>query len=199
MRTGTDADSVVGITEVRGVWGDESGLFSLYFHENLQARASIKEAQIMYTTSPYSLNWIYTDYIRKKMKGNLGDDVEIIQARSNENPFFPAAEFERKKKSMDPRRFNMVYGGEFHKIEGLVYDCFDQDVHVIPRRELDPKTVYVAGVDWAFTNPSAIAVIGVTPNDGVFLVHEFYKTGQTINDLVEITKKLKTEYTMERF
>jgi len=199
LRTATDPDSVVGITNVRGVWGDEAGLFPLYFHENIQARASIKEAPIIYTTSPYSLNWVYTDYIRPKMKGNPLDDVEIIQARSNENPFFPAAEFERKKKSMDPRRFNMVYGGEFHKIEGLVYDCFDQDVHVIPRRELDPKTVYVAGVDWGFTNPSAIAVVGVTPNDGVFLVHEFYRTGQTINDLVEIAKKLKSVYNIERF
>lgn len=66
LRTGTDPDSVVGITNVRGVWGDEAGLFSLYFHENIQARASIKEAPIIYTTSPYSLNWIYTDYIRPK-------------------------------------------------------------------------------------------------------------------------------------
>lgn len=199
MRTGTDADSVVGITNVRGAWGDEAGLFSLYFHENIQARASIKEAPIIYTTSPYSLNWIYTDYIRPKLKGKLAEDVEIIQARSNENPFFPAAEYERKKRTMDPRRFNMIYGGEYHKIEGLVYDCFDQDVHVIPRKELDHKTVYVAGVDWGFTNPSCIMVLAVTPTDGVFLVHEVYKSGQTINDLVEIAQKLKSLYNIERF
>jgi len=199
LRTGTDPDSVVGITNVRGAWGDEAGLFSLYFHENIQARASIKEAPIIYTTSPYSLNWIYTDYIRPKLKGKLADDVEIIQARSNENPFFPAAEYERKKRTMDPRRFNMIYGGEYHKIEGLVYDCFDQDVHVIQRKELDHKTVFVAGVDWGFTNPSCILVLAITPNDGVFLVHEFYRSGQTINDLVEIAQKLKTLYNIERF
>ena len=199
MRTATDPDSVVGITDIRGVWGDEAGLYSLYFHENIQARASIKEAPIIYTTSPYSLNWIYSDYIRPKIKGKCPIDAEIIQAKSNENPYFPAHEFERKRISMDPRRFNMIYGGEFHKIEGLVYDCFDQDIHCVSWKELDHKTVYVAGVDWGFTNPSVICVLGVTPNDGVFLVHEFYKTGQTINDLVEVAKKLKNVFNIERF
>lgn len=199
MRTATDPDSVVGITDIRGVWGDEAGLYSLYFHENIQARASIKEAPIIYTTSPYSLNWIYSDYIRPKIKGKCPIDSEIIQAKSNENPYFPAHEFERKRMTMDPRRFNMIYGGEFHKIEGLVYDCFDQDSHCVPWKELDHKTVYVAGVDWGFTNPSVICVLGVTPKDGVFLVHEFYKTGQTINDLVEMAKKLKKVFNIERF
>ena len=86
MRTATDPDSVVGITDIRGVWGDEAGLYSLYFHENIQARASIKEAPIIYTTSPYSLNWIYSDYIRPKIKGKCPIDAEIIQAKLNENP-----------------------------------------------------------------------------------------------------------------
>lgn len=199
FRTATDPDSVVGITNIRSIWGDEAGLYSLYFHENLQARASFRQAKIIYTTSPYSLNWIYTDYIRKKAKGIALPDVKIIQARSNENPYFPSGEYERKKASMDPRRFNMVYGGEFHKIEGLVYDCFDQDVHVIKRRELENKAVFIAGVDWGYTNPSVILVFAVTPNDGIFLVHEFYKSGQTINDLVDIAKKLKNLYNIERF
>ena len=46
MRTATDPDSVVGITNVRHIWGDEAGKYPLYFHENLQARASFKHAPI---------------------------------------------------------------------------------------------------------------------------------------------------------
>lgn len=199
MRTGTDANSVVGITNVRGVWGDEAGLYSLYFHENIQARASVKEAPIIYTTSPYSLNWIFSDYIRPYHKGNLAKDVLIIQARSNENPYFPAAEFDRKKATMDPRRFNMIYGGEFHKLEGLVYSCFDEEKHVIPKKQLDQRTVYVAGVDWGYTNPAVILVLAVTPNDGVFLVSEYYQTNKTIGEMVSAAERLKTVYNIERF
>jgi PBSX family phage terminase large subunit len=200
FRTGTDPDSVVGITNVRHIWGDEAGKFSLYFHENLQARASFKECPIVYTTSPYSLNWIYTDYIRKYKKDpSLVPDLELVQARSNENPYFPEKEFQRKKATMDPRRFNMVYGGEFHKLEGLVYDIFEDDRHIVKPRELHPKTIYVAGVDWGYTNPAVISVLGVTPTDGTFLVAEFYKTQQTIGKMVDAALRLKNVFNIERF
>ena len=199
MRTGTDANSVVGITNVRGVWGDEAGLYSLYFHENLQARASVKEAPVIYTTSPYSLNWIFSDYIRPYHKGRLPKDAMVIQARSNENPYFPEKEFQRKKETMDPRRFNMIYGGEFHKLEGLVYSCFDEDGHIIPPRVLDHRTIYVAGVDWGYTNPACIMVLAVTPDDGVFLVSEWYQTQKTIGEMVEAAKRLKKVFNIERF
>jgi PBSX family phage terminase large subunit len=201
MRTGTDANSVVGITRVKMITGDEAGLFSLYFHENLIARSSFSECPVMYTTSPYSLNWIYKDYIRPRLKDPnfMIDELELIQARSNENPYFPAEEFERRRKTMDPKRFNMIYGGQFDKLEGLVYSCFDEENHVITPKVLDHRTIYVAGVDWGYTNPACILVFGVTPEDGVFLVSEFYKTGKGIGDIVEHAKRLNTLYNIERF
>lgn len=200
FRTATDPDSVVGITNVRHIWGDESGLYPLYFHENLQARASFKQCPIIYTTSPYSLNWIYTDYIRPiKKKGISMPDVELVQARSEENPYFPREEYERKKESMDPRRFNMIYGGEFNKVEGLVYDCFDDDVHVIEKQTIPQKAIVVAGVDWGYTNPAVILVFAVTPDDGVWLVDEWYQTNKTINEMTEAAERYKKAYGIERF
>ena len=198
FRTGTDPDSVVGITNVRAVWGDEAGLYSLYFHENIQARASFKEAPIIYTTSPYSLNWIYKDYIRPYHRGLLDEDIELVQARSDENPYFPRKEFERKKRTMDPRRFNMVYGGEFHKLEGLVYSCFDEEKHIIEPYVFDAKTKVIAGVDWGYTNPAVIMVLAVNEH-GVFLIHEWYKAQKTIGEVVEQAKKLQSIFDIERF
>ena len=199
FRTGTDANSVVGITNVRGVWGDEAGLYSLYFHENLQARASVKMAPMIYTTSPYSLNWIYSDYIRPFHKGKLPEDAVVIQAQSRENPYFQKAEFNRKKATMDPRRFNMIYGGEFHKIEGLVYSSFDENSHIIDKMDLDPRSVFVAGVDWGYTNPAVILTFAVTPDDGVFLVSEWYQSSKRISEMVEVARRLKNVYNIERF
>jgi len=198
FRTATDPDSVVGITDVRFIWGDEAGLYSLYFHENIQARASFKQAQIVYTTSPYSLNWIYSDYIRPFHKGVKNEEVEIIQARSDENPYFPKEEFERKKRTMDPRRFNMVYGGEFHKLEGLVYSCFDEDAHVIEPIPLEKSFRIVAGVDWGYTNPAVISVIAVHGSKR-YLIHEWYQTQKTITQMVDHAKRLKDLYGIERF
>jgi PBSX family phage terminase large subunit len=214
MRTATDPDSVVGITNCRHIWGDEAGLFPLYFHENLQARASFKKAPICYTTSPYSLNWIYTDYIRvihkihkkiargaplDEVEQQLLDDVELVQATSKENPYFPDDEYDRKKATMDPRRFNMVYGGEFNRIEGLVYDCFREETHIVAPETLPKGTYYMAGVDWGYTNPACIVVIAVTPDGSFIVVNEFYKTQQTIGEMVTAAKGLTRIYGIKRF
>ena len=184
FRTATDPDSVVGITNVRHIWGDEAGLYSLYFHENIQARSSFRQAPIIYTTSPYSMNWIYTDYIRPYHRGQeLSKEVELVQARSDENPYFPKEEFERKKRTMDSRRFNMVYGGEFHKLEGLVYSCFDEENHVVEPIAIPKDAKIIAGVDWGFTNPAVVEVLAITEN-GVFLIHEWYQVQKTIGEMV---------------
>jgi len=200
FRTGTDPDSVVGMTNVRHVWGDEAGKFSLYFWENLQARASFKEAPITLTTSPYSLNWIYKEIIRPlKRKPDSLPDVLYVKARSDENPYFPRAEYERKRSTMDPRRFQMMYGGEFDKMEGLVYQCFDEVENVVEPFALPSGTRVVAGVDWGYSHPFVIVVRAITPDGHHFQVAEFYKTQLTIDRKIEAAKRLQAVWNIERF
>lgn len=129
----------------------------------------------------------------------MKDELEIVQASSRENPYFPEAEYERKKATMDPRRFNMIYGGQFHKMEGLVYDVFSEDHHIVQAETLDPRTIFLAGVDWGFTNPSCILVLGVEPSGRVTVVNEYYQAQQTINHMVEVAGRLKKIYGIERF
>ncbi len=190
FRTGTDPDSIVGITNVRAVWGDEAGLFSLYFWENLQARASFREAPITLTTSPYTLNWLYKEIIRP-LQRNAGSrpDVELVQAASNENPHFPKSEFERRKLTMDPRRFKAMYGGEWEKPAGLVYDCFDEDENQCEPFALPTGTRYYGGIDWGFNHPFVFKVRAVTPAGRHYGVSEFCKGGLTISDVVAVVKQ----------
>jgi len=198
LRTGTDPDSVVGITNVRAVWGDEAGKFSLYFWENLQTRASFKQAPIMLTSTPYAMNWFFKE-ILKPFKAGLRDDLSVIQARSCDNPYFPMAEYERKRKTMDPRRFNAMYNGEFEKMHGLVYDCFDEDAHTVEPFQLPLGTKYFAGVDWGTTHPFVITVRAITPSGAHYQVSEFYKTGFTITDMVQVAQKLKATWGIQMF
>ena len=198
FRTAHDPDSIVGITNVRGIWGDEAGKFPLYFWENIQARASFRQCPVILTTSPYSLNWVYKDIIRPTSKG-LRDDCLVIQAASYESPYFPMAEYERKKATMDPKRFKMVYGGQFEKPEGLVYGCFDEDENVIGATNLGPGTKFVAGVDWGYTHPFVIKVRAIDVNGNHFDVSEFYKTQMTISQMVDVAKKKMAVFGIERF
>jgi PBSX family phage terminase large subunit len=200
FRTATDPDSIVGLTDVRFIWCDEAGLYSQYFWENVQARAAFRSAQILITTSPYALNWVYRELIRPKMKSrDARPDVEYIKARSIDNPYFPREYYERMKLTMDERRFKMMFGGDWHKMEGLVYDCFDEEKHCVTPFHLPQGTKYYAGVDWGTTNPWSLVVRAITPDGYHYQISESYKTGLTVLDMIEIAKQKLNFYKIELF
>lgn len=201
LRTETDPDSIVGITNVRHIWGDEAGKYRLYFWENMQARADFCGASIDLTTSPYALNWVYTELIKKVRKGQR-KDVELVQCASWENPYHSLYD-ERKRiekmASMDPRRFKALYGGEWTRMEGLVYDCWDDDVNFIEPYALPMGTKYYAGVDWGYTDPFVMKIRGITPDGQHVGVSEFYKTGLVPSEMIEAAKRLKIIWDIKTF
>lgn len=197
LRTATHPDSIVGITDIRAIWGDEAGKYSLYFWENMQARAAFKDAPILLTTSPYATNWVYKDLIEPVRKG-LRDDVLLITASSNENPYYSKKEFEQKRKTMDPRRFAALFLGEFSTMQGLVYPVEWAD-HTVFEFELPHQTKYFGGIDWGFSNPFALLVRAVTPSGYHYTVSETYLTGLTISDMKRIAKEKRSIFGIERF
>jgi len=200
FRTGKNPDSIVGITNVRAILCDEAGLYSLYFWENIQARAAFRKAKIRIVTSPYSLNWLYKDYIRPILKdpGSM-PDVRVIQATSKDNPYFPADEYERKKKTMDPRRFAMMFGGEFHKMEGLVYGCFEEALNIEEPFKLPPETQFFGGIDWGYTEPFVLVIHAILPNGHRFQVSETYECQLTIDDIQKICEEKMKTWGVKRF
>lgn len=198
FRSMTDPDSIVGMTDVYFVWMDECGLYSLYAWENIQGRAAFKQAQIIGTTSPYSLNWIYKEIIRPKQKEpNARPDVELIQAKSNENPYFPMEYYEQKRKTMDPKRFRMMFGGEWEKMEGLVYDCFDEELNTCDDFYFPAGTKFYCGIDWGYTNPFALVLRAITPDGNHYQVSEIYRSGLTISEIGKLIGKLKIHWPIE--
>lgn len=200
FRTGTDPNSVVGITDVRAILCDEFGLYSLYFWENIQARAAFKGAQILGVTSPYATNFLYKEIVRPKLKDPAArPDVTFINARSDESPYFPKDVYERNKSTMDPRRFNMVFGGNFERMAGLVYDCVDEEENQVQMFPFPTATRFFCSVDWGFTEPFVLLVHAILPSGARFQVSETYRTGLTITDIIMICKQKKDVFNVEKF
>jgi PBSX family phage terminase large subunit len=200
LRTCTEPDSIVGITNVYSVWGDEAGKFSLYFWENMQARAAFKSAQIMLTTSPYSLNWIYKQIIRPKLKNREArPDVEYLWAKSTDNPYFSKEYYQQVRETMDERRFRTMFGGSWEQAEGLVYDCFDDEENTITPFALPHGTKFYAGVDFGYTHPFVIVVIAITPTGERYQVTERYKNNLPVLDMLAVAKQLMQFTKIEMF
>lgn len=200
-RTETDPDSIVGITNIKHIWGDEAGKYRLYFWENMQARAEFCGCGIDLTTSPYSMNWIPKEIIKPWEKG-LRPDVEFIQAASWENPYhslFKPEKLELKRRTMDQRRFDMIFGGMFGQMAGLVYDCFDEIDHQVKPFVFPEGTRFYGGVDWGYTDPFALGVRAITPDGHHFRVSEFYKSGLTVSDMIQVAKQKMATFGITSF
>jgi PBSX family phage terminase large subunit len=198
FRTSTEPDSVVGTTNVYGIWCDEAGKYPLYFWENIEGRSAFKNCPIIITTSPYSMNWIYKEIIRPTREGKR-DDVLLIQASSNENPHFPQEVYERNKKIMDPRRFNMMYNGNFDRMQGLVYDCFEDNENQVAPFKLPEGTKYYGGIDWGYTEPFVLKVRAITLEGNHYSVSEFYKSGMTPTDIIALAKQKMEIFGIKQF
>ncbi len=200
-RTERDPDSIVGITNVKHIWGDEAGKYGLYFWTNLQARADFCGCGIDLTTSPYALNWVWKELIKPWREGKR-PDIDVIQAASWENPYhslFDPEKLALKRRTMDPRRFNMIYGGEFGKMEGLVYDCWDDEVNLVDVFALPTGTRFVAGVDWGWTDPFVIKVRAITPDGRHYGISEFTRSHLTPPEQVAMAKQKRAIFDIKKF
>ena len=180
IRSLTDPNSLEGITNVIGCWLDEGGLVSRYAWENVQGRTAFRQAPVMITTTPYALNWLFIlweDWCRGHR-----DDVEFIEFSSKDNPYFPDEEFERQRRLLDPRRFQMKYMGKFGQMQGLVYE----KVNFCKSHILPIGTQYYGGIDWGYTNPCAMVIRAVSPQGIHYRVAEFYKSRLTIEEICGI-------------
>lgn len=187
MRTATEPDSIVGITNVRHIWIDEAGKVTLYFFENVMARSAFRDCQIDLTSSPYTLNWLFKNIVRPKQKDpNALPNINLIQAASWDNPYMPKATIEHARQTMDARRFNALFGGKWERMAGLVYDCFDEVENQCEPFTLPAGTRMVGGIDWGFTDPFVFQIRGITPAGQHYGVSEFYKTGLTLNEQAHV-------------
>lgn len=200
-RTETDPDSIVGIPNVRAYWLDEAGKCRLYFRENIRARAASKGARGLNTTSPYSLNWVYKDVL-KPLQAGLLPDTKLIQAASWENPYHKlhdVKERDKERARMDPRRFNMIYGGTFGRMDGLVYDCWDDAENLIQAFQFPPSTRFVGGIDWGYyPDPFTLKVRAITPDGKHYGVSEFVKTKLTPTDIAQVVAQKASVFGMKK-
>ena len=181
---------------LRWIWADEAGQMKLQAWINIQGRVSILKGRVFLSTTPYTMNWLRNDFFENWKKGNK--DYDVIQFRSVDNPYFPLEEFERVKETMDRRTFERRYCGLFTKMEGLVYEDFNYSTHTV---DVLPQNfdAIIAGIDWGFTAPAAIAIIGLKDNVA-YVIDEFYKEGQTTDQLILVAKDFKKKYPqLEKF
>ena len=104
-------------------------------------------------------------------------------ATSYDNPYIPNGEDEINQLRDDyikqgrENEFYQEYMGEFRKMSGLVYKSFDRNIHLIDPNEIPKEGTYAFGIDFGFTNPTAVIFLLIDRDDNWYIYDEIYEPG----------------------
>lgn len=136
---------------------------------------------VLFISTPKGFNFWY-DLYNMEVKDN---DYKSFHFTAYDNPYLSREELEKTKKELPEDRFAQEIMADFRKMEGLVYKEFSRERHVFETLTERTWTEYIAGIDFGFTNPTAVIHIKRDGDDNYFVTDEWYKSGRTEEQIAE--------------
>lgn len=160
--------------------------FNVYWHEVVRPTLTDTKGEVLFISTPKGFNHFYDLFNTKD------EDYQSFHFTSYDNPFIPKEEIDKASKEIPEDRFAQEYLADFRKTEGLVYKEFDRGRHVYGDAQLAPQASdTILGIDFGYTNPSAIIPIRIDNDQNYWITEEFYKTNQTTEQIAEQAKLYK--------
>lgn len=153
--------------------------FWVGWHEALRPTLTPRRGIAMFTGTPKGFNHLY-DLFNFSFKDS---DYASFKFTSYDNPWLPVDEIEKAKSELTEDRFAQEYLAEFRKSEGLVFKEFNRSVHLFDY-EIHGYSERVAGIDFGYTNPTAIPEI-VIKDGKYYVLNELYRTLMTDEEVAD--------------
>lgn len=187
------ADSPLGIEGITAnwIWLDEGGMTSVLTWTILRSRVSMTGGQILITTTPYNMGWLYKEFFVPWKEGK-DKNLSFFTWKSTDNPQFSKEYFEQERTRLNPAEFARRYEGKFEKMTGLVWDIPDEQI-------IDPKDIMVKaearviGVDWGYENPAAI-VVAYYYERAWYIVDEWKQAKRVTSEIIQVLKNKFVEH-----
>lgn len=177
-------------------WGDEAALYHMDVWRIMIGRLrQFGHGYAWLTTTPKGHNWIYKEFVDRQAANH---DYALFKARTRDNPHLSPAYITALEESYTGDFARQELDADFVAFEGLVYPEFSRDTHIAA--DIPQTFVRVlAGVDWGFTNPGVINVLGVTGDDQLYHVHEEYVRQRGIDEWADVARQLRDLWHIDMF
>jgi len=167
-----DAGASAAIMGFSGVYldGDEFVLWPENVFRDALSRLSKPGATVDLTANPAGpRHWA-------KLWIDATPNLQYISYKLTDNTFADP-EYVASMQAMTGVWYDRYVLGKWTAAEGLVYDMYDETVHVVP--ECPPCTSYWVGGDYGATAPTALVLIGRAANGLYYVVDEWYWDPET--------------------
>lgn len=160
--------------------------FWMEWQEVLRPTLTDTKGEGLFISTPKGYNHFY-DLFNLQEKDS---DYKSFHYTSYDNPHLPFEEIEKAKQEFNEDRFAQEYMADFRKTQGLVYKEFDRTKHVYTDETFNPVDRLV-GIDWGYTNPTAIYLLQKDTDRHYWISSEYYRTGRTTEEIIEYAKSLR--------
>lgn len=136
------------------------------------------KGEALFISTPKGFNHFYDLY----NKQDKDSDYKSFHFTTYDNNHVPSEEVDKAKQELTEDRFAQEYLADFRKTEGLVYKEFRRDYHLYNEQsEHQPRNIIntIAGVDFGFTNPTAVISIHKDFDGSYWVYNEWYKRQKT--------------------
>lgn len=93
-----------------------------------------------------------------------------------------------KLRNLDGLRFKRGFLGLWVSGEGLVFEEFEPETHIVDATIMPNWRRYMS-IDWGFRNPASVIWWARSPDDRLYAYKEIYLTGMTKPDLIRLIQK----------
>jgi PBSX family phage terminase large subunit len=195
LRSAENPEALLGATLGWAVC-DEVGLWRKQAYDYLQDRLSDPRGprQAYFTFTPKgTAHWSY------KVLGVERDGIEIIRTSTGRNPTLPADYHERLRREHGEgtQWWRQEVLGEYVAWEGQVYPQFDEARHVREAPDREQFVWVIGGIDWGWTNPGVMLVMGLDENNVAWVVDEVYEREKSIEWWAETGQRLQERWGVE--
>lgn len=199
IRSADKPDAVEGLT-ARRCWMDEAALCNETTYDKvcqrLVQKAGEPRGRLLMTTTPYGSpsSWMNLRLIELRAQLKWLFYINFSMA---DNPYIDRAVYDRAKATMNESIFQRDFEGRFVKIEGLIYPEFNRHDHVVEPFEIPAYWPRWSGLDYGWTDPTAILGIAFDPESKKFIIYkQFYKNRQLAQVIGKWLKDENFTYTI---
>ncbi|WP_331234252.1 terminase large subunit domain-containing protein [Natronorarus salvus] len=183
--------------EYGAIWKDEPSHYGEDLHDLLEMMGSrlrgVEGPKKMFWTltgNGYNAAW---EILEKNEDANgdpIGLNIELIRASTFENPYLTDGERDLfRRQYAGTSREEQALRGEFAAAQGLVYDRFRRETHVVPHskalEKVDESNRWrIYGYDAGWNDPRVLLEIARTPYEQFIVIDEYHESESHVDDAI---------------